>query len=66
MHVTVNGEQRAIATDATVAALIADLGFARRRVAVEVNCDVVPRDEYERRRLAAGDVVEIVHFVGGG
>ncbi len=66
MDVTVNGEQRTITADATVAALIADLGFAHRRVAVEVNCDVIPRDEYERRRLAAGDVVEIVHFVGGG
>ena len=66
MHVTVNGEARTVAQDATVAALIADLGFGHRRVAVEVNCDVVARDDYENRRLAAGDVVEIVHFVGGG
>jgi thiamine biosynthesis protein ThiS len=66
MTVTVNGEERAVASETTVAALIADLGFGPRRVAVEVNCDVVPADEYQRRRLAAGDVVEIVHFVGGG
>jgi thiamine biosynthesis protein ThiS len=66
MNVTVNGEERAVPANATIAALIIDLGFADRRVAVEVNRDVVPRDEYARRQLAAGDVVEIVHFVGGG
>jgi len=66
MTVTVNGEERAVASETTVAAIIADLGFGPRRVAVEVNCDVIPQDQYHGRRLASGDVVEIVHFVGGG
>jgi thiamine biosynthesis protein ThiS len=35
-------------------------------VAVEVNCDVIPRDRYVEQTLRAGDVVEIVQFVGGG
>ena len=37
-----------------------------RRVAVEINCDVIPRDRYIEQTLRAGDVVEIVQFVGGG
>jgi len=66
MNVTVNGEMRALPADATIATLIAELGFGRRRVAVELNYDVVSRNEYGQKRLVAGDVVEIVQFVGGG
>jgi thiamine biosynthesis protein ThiS len=66
MNVTVNGESRDIADGTTIEALIACLGFRERRVAVEVNCDVVPREQYGRRPLLPGDVVEVVHFVGGG
>ena len=66
MTVTVNGEARTLSDGTTVAALIAELGLGNRRVAVEVNRDIVPRERYPERELCAGDVVEIVHFVGGG
>jgi len=66
MIVTVNGEQRMLTDGTTVAALVAELGIRDRRVAVEVNRDVVPRDQCAERELRAGDVVEIVQFVGGG
>ncbi len=66
MIVTVNGVDRRLAEGTTVAALVAELGCGERRVAVEVNCNVVPREHYDATRLGAGDVVEIVHFVGGG
>ncbi|MEB2284629.1 MAG: thiamine biosynthesis protein ThiS [Polyangiaceae bacterium UTPRO1] len=62
----VNGEPYELPEPATVAALLARLGVAAARVAVEVNEEVIPRGSYEARRLAAGDRVEIVHFVGGG
>jgi sulfur carrier protein len=66
IDVTVNGESRRIAAGATVAALLAELGLADRRVAVERNREVVPRAEHARAVLAAGDHLEIVTFVGGG
>ena len=66
VHITVNGEERHLDDGTTIAALVAALGFGEKRVAVEVNYDVVPRDHYGGRQLRAGDVVEIVHFVGGG
>jgi sulfur carrier protein len=66
MQLTVNGEPHDLPDGASVAALLTRLGIAAGRVAVEVNEDVVPRGTYDGRVLAAGDRVEIVHFVGGG
>jgi thiamine biosynthesis protein ThiS len=66
MELTVNGEPHDLPAPLSVAALLARLGITPARVAVEVNEDVVPRGSYESHPLAAGDRVEIVHFVGGG
>ncbi len=61
-----NGASRAVKPGTTVAALLAELGLESGRVAVERNHDVVPRRDYERTILAAGDHLEVVGFVGGG
>jgi sulfur carrier protein len=66
MQLTVNGEPHDVPAGLSLAALLARLGVAGGRVAVEVNEDVVPRGAYDAHVLAAGDRVEIVHFVGGG
>ena len=63
---TLNGEPREFAGPATVAALLASLGLDRRKVAVERNEAIVPRSQYDATVLAAGDALEIVHFIGGG
>ena len=66
MQVIVNDEPHDVHDGATVAELVGTLGLGTRRVAVEVNRTVVPRAEHAAWRLAAGDRVEIIHFVGGG
>ncbi len=66
MRVTVNGESRELDADLSVADLLQSLHLSAGRIAVEINEEVVPRDAYGERRLAAGDRIEIVHFVGGG
>jgi len=66
MRLTVNGEPYELATAASVAELLAALDVTAARVAVEINETVVARGSYADHRLAAGDRVEIVHFVGGG
>jgi thiamine biosynthesis protein ThiS len=66
VRITVNDEPRELAANATVADLVAALALGSRRIAVEVNLAVVPRAEYGAHRLAEGDAVEIIHFVGGG
>lgn len=65
MHLTVNGEGREVPQGMTVRGLIEHLGL-EGPVAVERNRAVVPRAEHAKTELAEGDVVEIVHFVGGG
>ncbi len=65
--VVVNGEARELAAERpTVAELVAELGLANQRVAVEVNRRLVTRATWGEAVLGEGDVIEIVQFVGGG
>ena len=66
MEVTVNGERRHVPDGLTVRGLVEHLGLIEGPVAVEVNLAVVPRAEHAERLVAPGDVIEVVHFVGGG
>lgn len=63
---TVNGEPRRIASGASVADLVASLGLDPKKVAVEHNAEIAPRSTLADVMLSDGDVLEIVHFVGGG
>jgi len=65
LSLTVNGEPRRSAAS-TIAALVAELGLKPEKVAVERNGTIVPRSTLAEAVLADGDVLEIVHFVGGG
>ncbi|MEO1730720.1 MAG: sulfur carrier protein ThiS [Pseudomonadota bacterium] len=63
--ITLNGETRR--TDAaTIADLVRELDLAPEKVAVERNGEIAPRSELGETLLADGDVLEVVHFVGGG
>ena len=66
MQIELNGEPHVVADDATVASLIERLALTGRRLAVEVNEEVVPRGRHAEHILASGDRVEIVHAIGGG
>ncbi|HEY3665895.1 MAG TPA: sulfur carrier protein ThiS [Polyangiaceae bacterium] len=66
MQITVNGDTREVPSGITVRGLVEALGLTDGPVAVERNRDVVPRAEHPSTELQPGDVVEIVHFVGGG
>ncbi len=63
---TVNGEPRTLPGPLTVADLLQHLGLDRRRVAVEVNRDIVPAARHTDHALHDADVVEVVTLVGGG
>ncbi|MGQ7246403.1 sulfur carrier protein ThiS [Halomonas sp. V046] len=66
MQIQLNGESHDLGRAQTVAELIESLGLGGRRIAVELNEDIVPRSQHSETRLAAGDSVEIVHAIGGG
>jgi thiazole synthase len=65
-EIRLNGEPKTLAEPLTVAQLLAQLGHDSKRVAVEVNLDVVPAARHAERHLRPGDAVEIVTLVGGG
>jgi sulfur carrier protein len=66
MEVTVNGAARDVPEGLTVRELVEHLGLTEGPVAVEVNREIVPRALHTEHLVARGDVIEIVHFVGGG
>lgn len=66
MDIRLNGEPRSLPHPIPLDRLLADEGLAERRVAVEVNGEIVPRSRHGDCLLADGDIVEIVHALGGG
>ena len=66
MQLIINGESREFADDLNLTALLEQLKMKAERVAVELNCDIVPRAAWAETLLKDGDRLEIVHFVGGG
>jgi len=66
MQIQVNGEPRDVPDGFTAEALLELLGLAGRRVAMEVNREILPRSEYATHRFTDGDRIEVVHAIGGG
>ena len=62
----VNGEARVVPAPCSVDGLLRLLALDRRRIAVAVNRQVVPRSAFPRHALATGDRIEILEAVGGG
>jgi thiamine biosynthesis protein ThiS len=66
MKLQINGEDRDLNAPLPLSSLIEQLGMKQDRVAVELNRNIVPREQWAATQLAEGDRLEIVHFVGGG
>jgi sulfur carrier protein len=66
VEVFVNGELQQLPEGITVTRLLENMALADKRLAVEVNLEIVPRSRHTSHMLQAGDRVEIVHAIGGG
>ena len=66
MEIMVNGEPREVTANYTVTELLEDMGLAQRRLAVEVNEEIIPRSQHNAHQLKVSDRIEIVHAIGGG
>jgi sulfur carrier protein len=66
MDIRLNGAPRAVPARCSIAELLEDAGLGGRRVAIEVNGEIVPRGRRAEHVLRAADRVEIVHALGGG
>ncbi|RZU46939.1 sulfur carrier protein ThiS [Fluviicoccus keumensis] len=66
MQILVNGAPQELIEGSTVLELLQQLELTGKRLAVEVNANIVPRSRHAETRLQPGDKVEIVHAIGGG
>ncbi|MCM3702104.1 sulfur carrier protein ThiS [Paenibacillus macerans] len=67
LQIHLNGRDTLLKEDCvTVDDLLADSPWNKERILVELNGTVVRKEAYTSTRLAEGDHIELVHFVGGG
>jgi sulfur carrier protein len=66
MKVQINGEERDLPENLNVIDLLEEIGMKPDRVAVELNREIVGREQWAATQLKDGDRLEVVHFVGGG
>lgn len=66
IRILINGEPRELPAPQTVSSLLQQLGMADKRVAVEVNREIVPRSQHGDYALGDNDQVEVVQAIGGG
>jgi len=64
--VSINGATRQFTQPISIAALIEELGFTGKRIALERNGEIVPRSTFATQQLSEGDKLEVVVAVGGG
>lgn len=65
LEISCNGEAKNVAAQ-NIEQLLVELNLQNKKVAIELNKSIVPRDSYATTAIFSGDAVEIVHFVGGG
>ncbi len=66
MQIKVNGDTLEIHQGASLTELVEQLGLADKRIAIELNMEIIPRSEHPSTALSDNDNVEIVHAIGGG
>lgn len=66
MKILLNGEPRRITGNCSVLSLLQELRLEEKRLAVELNGEIVPRSAFEKTTLKDNDKIEIVHAIGGG
>ncbi|MBA3770216.1 MAG: sulfur carrier protein ThiS [Blastocatellia bacterium] len=66
VKIIVNGETREVESGLTAGALLDFLSLPKKRIAVELNSEVLRRSLWPSTEISAGDRLEVVHFVGGG
>jgi sulfur carrier protein len=66
MQIILNGESTTVDENTTIAQLIEQLQLTGKRIAVEINEEIVPRSAHTNTPLHEGDMIEIVHAIGGG
>ena len=66
MQIIINGKTKTVSEQLTVQQLLQELGLAEKKLALEVNEEIVPRSTFSEYFIQPGDRVEVIHAIGGG
>jgi sulfur carrier protein len=66
MQLSVNGDALELPERATLSTLIDHMSLTGKRIAIEVNQEIIPRSQHAEFELKSGDQIEVVHAIGGG
>ena len=66
MNVEINGVIHTLNTQTSLQQLVTDMGLENKRLAIEVNREIVPRSRYKDYIISESDKIEIVQAIGGG
>ena len=66
IEIFLNGKTQQIEDHLNIAALLKKLDLENKRLAIEINLEIIPRSQFETYTFSTGDKVEIVRAIGGG
>jgi len=66
MTIIINGIKKTYKTSLNLETLLNELDHASKKVAIEVNDEIIPRSQYKNKLVVDGDKIEIINAVGGG
>ena len=66
MNITINGVEKTYTSSLTLEVLLNELDQSSKKVAIEVNEEIIPRSQYKNKLVVDGDKIEIINAVGGG
>jgi len=66
MNIIINGVEKTYTSNLTLETLLNELDHAGKKVAIEVNEEIIPRSQYKNKLVVDGDKIEIINAVGGG
>ena len=66
MKIIVNGHNKIYQSNLTLHKLLMELGYIDKKIAVEINEEIIPRSHYKEKIIINGDTIEIISAIGGG
>ena len=66
MIIFLNGKEKEYSCSLTMEALLVELGHSNKKIAVEINEEIIPRSQLKNKLVVDGDKIEIISAIGGG
>ena len=66
IEVSINGEKRSVSEGMNLAKILDELGVREQVLLVELNGQLVRREQFDEERVESGDILELIRVAGGG